>query len=139
VRSRADQAASTTIEIIIAVLGGFLILLAGLGLLGVSTKNLLLGGAAVGLLLTAALQLTLTNICAGVVLLLSHPFNVGEHIRLRGSFGGELQGTVLTISLMHVLLETEQGVLRLPNGGVSAAAVGPCPKPEPDSPETEHG
>jgi hypothetical protein len=64
---------------------------------------------------------------------------VGEHIRVRGSFGEELQGTVLTVSLLQVLLETEQGVLRLPNTGVNEAAVGPCRKAEPDVSETWHG
>jgi hypothetical protein len=46
---------------------------------------------------------------------------------------------VLTVSLLHVLLETEQGVLRLPNTGVDAAAVGPCRKPERDVSKTWHG
>jgi small-conductance mechanosensitive channel len=135
VRSRGDRSAGTTIEIIISVIGCLLILLATMDLFGISTKNLLLGGAAIGLVLAAALQQTLANIFAGVVLLLTHPFTVGDHVRIRGSFGGELTGTVLATSLLHVMLDTEQGVLRLPNTGVSAAAIGPLPPPEPTGPQ----
>jgi small-conductance mechanosensitive channel len=80
VRSRADEVAGAGIEIIISALGGFVIMLVGLFMLGVSANDLLLGGVIIGLLLTATLQPMLANIVAGVSLLLSHPLTVGEHI-----------------------------------------------------------
>jgi small-conductance mechanosensitive channel len=138
VRSRADHSAGTTVGVVVSVGGGLLILVTTLGLLGVSAKDILLGGAVLGLVLAAALQQTLSNLFARVVLLLTHPFTIGERIRIRGSFvGGELSGTVLAISLLHAVLDTEDGVLRLPNAGVNAAPVGPCPKLEPAGSQSE--
>ena len=73
VRSRADEVARAGIELIISALGGFVIMLIGLFMLGVSANDLLLGGVIIGLLLTAPLQPMLANIVAGVSLLLGHP------------------------------------------------------------------
>jgi small-conductance mechanosensitive channel len=131
VRGRADQAAGTTIGIIISVVGYSLSLMLALDLLGIQVKNALLGGAVLALVLGAALQQTLANVFAGVILHLTHPFTIGEHVRIRGSFGGELSGTILGISLTNTVIETPDSVLRLPNSGVNAAAVGPSPDPSP--------
>ena len=55
------------------------------------------------LYLVWALQQTLANVFAGVILHLTHPFTIGEHVRIRGSFGGELSGTILGISLTNTV------------------------------------
>jgi small-conductance mechanosensitive channel len=132
VRARADQAAGTTVGVIISVVGYSLSLMLALDLLGIQVKNALLGGAVLALVLGAALQQTLANVFAGLILHLTHPFTVGEHVRIRGSFGGELSGTILAISLTNTVIETAEGMLRLPNAGVNAAALGPVPDPSPE-------
>jgi small-conductance mechanosensitive channel len=90
----------------------------------------LLGGAIVGVVLGIALQQTLANVFAGVVLLMAHPFSIGERIRIRsGALGGELVGLVAKVTLTYVVLELDDGPLNVPNAGVLAAAVGRAPDP----------
>jgi hypothetical protein len=76
-----------------------------------------------------AAQQSLGNIFAGLVLLLARPYVIGDHIRVRsGALGGPIDGTVAGMDLLYTTLETEEGLVRLPNSGLLAAAVGPRPK-----------
>lgn len=127
-RSRGGQSAGSAVAMTISVAGYILILILTLDLLGVSVQHLLLGGAIVGVVLGIALQQTLANVFAGVVLLMAHPFSVGQRIRIKsGALGGELVGIVANVTLTYVVLELEDGPLNVPNAGVLAAAVGPAP------------
>jgi len=73
-----------------------------------------------------ARQQSLGNVVAGLVLLLSRPFQVGQHITVRsGALAGTYTGLVLSIGLTYVQLDTDEGLILLPNSGVLAAAVGP--------------
>ncbi len=112
---------------------GYLVALIGtLSMLSVPVGHLLLGGAIAGVVLGIAAQQSLGNVFAGLVLLLARPFAVGNHIRVRsGSLGGEFYGTVTSMSLTYVSVLTEQGLLKVPNSSLLAAAVGPWPRPEP--------
>jgi hypothetical protein len=83
-----------------------------------------------GILVGIAGQQTLANVFAGLVLLLSRPFGVGDMIRLRsGALGGQLEGTVTEIGITYLQLETPDGVLHVPNAQVLAAAAGPIADP----------
>ena len=85
------------------------------------------------MLLGIAGQQSMANLFAGIVLLVSRPFNVGERIRVRsGAMGGVMEGTVTEIGLTYVRLDTGDGVLALPNSQVLAAAVGPVPASGPE-------
>jgi small-conductance mechanosensitive channel len=129
-RSRGGRSAGSAVEMTISVAGYILILILTLDLLGVSVQHLLLGGAIVGVVLGIALQQILANVFAGVVLLMAHPFSVGQRIRIKsGALGGELVGLVANVTLTYVVLELEDGRLNVPNAGVLAAAVGPAPLP----------
>lgn len=81
-------------------------------------------GAFATIIITIAGQQSLSNIFAGLVLLLSRPFQVGDMILLRsGPLGGQLQGTVTEIGITYLQLDTATGVISLPNSQVLAAAV----------------
>ena len=69
--------------------------------IGVQTASLLAVLGAAGLAIGLALQGTLSNVAAGVMLLLLRPFNVGDVI----SFGGTI-GTVKSLSLFGTELAT---------------------------------
>jgi small-conductance mechanosensitive channel len=74
----------------------------------------------------------LSNVCAGMVLLLARPFQVGDTILLRaGGLGGELTGTVTNIGITYVRIDTGGSVMSVPNSQVLNAVVGPQPQPEP--------
>ena len=98
--------------------------------------QLLVGGAVTTILLGIAAQQSLSNVFAGLVLLLSRPFVVGDYIRLKsGALGGVTDGLVAEIGITYLRLDTEDGTLHLPNSQVLAAAVGPIARPRPGKSE----
>jgi small-conductance mechanosensitive channel len=110
------------------LIGSVVIFVVTLDLLRIGVGKLIVGGALTAVLLGIAGQQSMANLFAGIVLLMSRPFNVGERIRVRsGAMGGVMEGTVTEIGLTYVRLDTGDGVLALPNSQVLAAAVGPLP------------
>jgi small-conductance mechanosensitive channel len=104
-----------------------------LSMLGVGIGQLLVGGALTGVVVGIACQQALGNLFAGLVLLVSRPFNIGDSIVVHsGTLGGPHQGMVLEMGLVFVVLNSDCGVVRLPNSAVLGAAVGPRPVEEPD-------
>ena len=115
----------------ILLVGGVTVLVITLSLCKVPIGQLLVGGAVTTILLGIAGQQALANIFAGLMLLLSRPFNVGDYIRVKsGALGGVTDGLVTEIGITYLRLETEDGPLNLPNSQVLAAATGPIPRPE---------
>jgi small-conductance mechanosensitive channel len=115
---------------LIASVAGYVIVLSGtLGLVSVPIDHLLAGGVLTGVVLGIAAQQVLGNVFAGAVLLLAHPFGIGDHIRVRsGALGGQFDGVVRGMNLTYVTLRTDEGPLNVPNSGMLAAAVGPWKK-----------
>jgi Mechanosensitive ion channel len=129
-RPAVGTAHAAVVRYAILLTGGTATGLLTLDLSGVPVGQLVLGGAVTGILVGIAGQQTLANVFAGLVLLLSRPFGVGDMIRLRsGALGGELEGTVTEIGITYLQLETPDGVLHVPNAQVLAAAAGPIADP----------
>lgn len=85
-----------------------------LGQFGVQTASLIALLGAAGLAVGLALQGTLSNIAAGVMLLVLRPFNVGDYI----TFGGN-GGTVKSLGLFGTELATPDNVyVFAPNSNV---------------------
>jgi small-conductance mechanosensitive channel len=123
---RFGSAHATLIRVVLVLAGWGVVFTVTLDLFGVPIERLILGGALTGVLLGIAAQQTLANLFAGIVLLLSRPFEVGEDVRLySGPMGGEFEGHVVEIGLTYVRLETDDGILSLPNAQVLSAAAGP--------------
>jgi small-conductance mechanosensitive channel len=123
---RVGSAHAAVVRYSLLLIGGFATLIVTLQLFKIPIGQLVLGGAVTGILLGIAAQQTLANLFAGIVLLLSRPFGVGQRIRIRsGAMGGQMDGVVTEIGLTYVHLDTGDGVLALPNSQVLAAAVGP--------------
>ncbi len=102
-------------------LGGFakyaIFIFAGvivLGQFGVQTASLIAVLGAAGLAIGLALQGTLSNIAAGVMMLILRPFNVGDYI----DFGGT-GGTVKSLGLFGTELSTPDNVyIFAPNSAI---------------------
>ena len=108
----------------IVLVGFILTLVLTLGLFKVPITQLIVGGALTTILIGIAAQQSLSNVFAGLVLLLSRPFIVGDAIQLRsGAMGGLLEGTVAEIGITYLRLDTADGPMSLPNSQVLAAAV----------------
>jgi small-conductance mechanosensitive channel len=124
----------------ILLIGGLTVLVLAVGLMKVPIGQLLVGGAVTTILLGIAGQQSLANIFAGLVLLLSRPFTVGDYIRVKsGALGGVTEGLVTEIGITYLRMDTDDGTLSLPNSQVLAAATGPIPDPRHAVPEEEGG
>jgi small-conductance mechanosensitive channel len=126
-RARFGDAHAAVVGLLLTLVGYAATVLALLVLLQVPVQRLLVSGAVTGVVLGIAAQQSLSNVVAGLVLLLNRPFQVGQQISIRsGGMGGVYSGRVLSIGLTYVQLDTDEGVVLLPNSGVLSAAVGPA-------------
>ena len=138
----AGSAHAAVVRYSIVLAGAILTLVIGLALFKIPVGQLIVGGALTTILIGIAAQQSLSNIFAGLVLLLSRPFNVGETILLRsGAMGGLIEGTVTEIGLTYLRLDSADGPMSLPNAQVLAAAVSRPAKPggTPVRPEAANG
>jgi small conductance mechanosensitive channel len=90
------------------------VIVAALGQLGVQTASVLAVLGAAGLAIGLALQGTLSNIAAGLMLLWLRPFRAGETIEADG-----MAGTVEEIGLFATTMRTAEGIYRfVPNSAL---------------------
>ena len=122
---RLGTGRAAAVQFILRTIGYVVILLATLELLGIPVGKLLLGGVALSVVLSVAAQQALANFFASIVLVVSHPFTVGEEITLKsGALGGEYNGLVLDIGLTHTKLQDEGGeIVFMPNATVLSGAA----------------
>jgi small-conductance mechanosensitive channel len=129
------RAHAAVVRYTIVLVGSIAVLFITLGLLNVPIDQLLVGGAVTSIILGIAAQQSLGNVFSGLVLLLSHPFGVGDAVSFRsGAFSGEIEGIVTEIGISYVRIETADGMIQLPNSQVLASAVGPAHQDAPAGP-----
>ena len=86
---------------------------------GVQTASLLAILGTIGLAIGLALQGTLSNVAAGLMLLFLRPFEVGDRVVAGGS-----EGVVLGIDMFHTNLRTNDGVnIYVPNSAILGGAI----------------
>ncbi len=83
----------------------------GLGTLGVDVGALVAGLGLTGFAVGFALRDALSNLLAGVLILLYQPFRCGDRIQVAGK-----EGVVRWIDLRYTTLEDEGGRVLVPNG-----------------------
>ncbi|MDA8283594.1 MAG: mechanosensitive ion channel family protein, partial [Actinomycetota bacterium] len=89
VRQRGVPSAAVATRMFTAGLGYVITAFSVLAVLDVSIGKLLIGAGLAGVILGIAAQPSLGNVFSGVVLILTRPFSMGDHIRLRsGALGG---------------------------------------------------
>jgi len=126
---RSIEAAGAVVRLVATGVGYLLVLIAVFELLGVSISHLIIGFGLAGVVLGIAAQQSLGNIFASMVLLFARPFSVGEHIRVRSGTVGVVDAWVLGIGLTYVTLQTEDGLLKVPNSVVLASGIGKLDTP----------
>ena len=95
------------------------VLIAVLNLFGVQTTSLIAVLGAAGLAVGLALQGTLSNFAAGVMLLGFRPFRVGDYVDIAGT-----AGSVVEIGLFTVTLNTPDNVrIIVPNASVYGQTI----------------
>jgi small conductance mechanosensitive channel len=95
---------------------GFVIIL---DIFGVNTASIITLLGAAGLAIGFALKDTLSNIAAGIMLLILRPFKVGDFIEF-----GSTMGTIKEINLFTTILETFDGLyISAPNGQIWSSTI----------------
>ena len=101
------------------------LLFAGIAMLdtmGVPVTGLLTGAGVAGIAISLAAQSTLSNLIAGVALVLEHPFGIGDYIVL-----GSLEGTVEDISFRSTKFRTlDNVVVSIENSKVASEYICNC-------------
>lgn len=115
-------------------LGRLLLMLAVLGIslriAGVQTATLAASGAATVIVLGVAAQSTLSNIFAGLTMLGTRPFKVGERVRLQaGSLAGEIEGVVAEQGLFYTTLREGADRIQVPNSVIGSSVIIPIREP----------
>ena len=85
-------------------------LITGLGTLGIDVSAMVAGLGLTGFALGFALKDTISNLLSGVLILLYHPFRIGDRIRIAG-----YEGKVLSIDLRYTEIDAEGDKVLIPN------------------------
>lgn len=124
-RRRLNAGRAAAIQFMLRAIGYTAIVLSTLELVGIPVGNLVLGGAALGIILGVAAQQALANFFASIVLIVSHPFSVGQDITFNsGALGGKYSGKIKDIGLTHTRLQEADGnIVLLPNATLLSGAT----------------
>ncbi len=110
-QSRIEATLTSVIASVVRYAILIVVLVAVLGQLGIQTTSILAALGAAGLAIGLALQGTLQNIAAGMMLLWLRPFKVGDYVDT-----GSIAGTVRQVGLFASELHTWDGIfLFVPN------------------------
>ena len=100
-----------TISILFCVLG----VLAGLEVLGLETIPLLSAMGVGGIVLSFALQETLSNLFSGFALMVFKPYVVGDYVIVESSSGQNCSGRIVNINLSRTCIDSEGNSILVPN------------------------
>jgi small conductance mechanosensitive channel len=107
------------------------VLIAALRIAGVKPETLAVGGAFTAVVLGLAAQQTLAHVFAGLVLLTTRPFVVGDRVKFKGgSMAGEVEGIVSSLGLFYTTLISGGDRTLIPNNVIMMLAVIPISEPE---------
>ena len=127
---RSDPGTASTVAFLVQLLTLVVVTVVALRLVDLDPRAIALGGAVTAVVLGLAAQSTLGNLIAGMVLISSRPFRVGERVRMQGgTLGGEVEGTVASIGLIYTTLARGAERLLVPNNAVLGASIVPLRQP----------
>jgi len=95
-----------TTKLVIIIFG----VITALGTLGINVSALVAGLGLTGFALGFALKDTISNLLAGVLILIYHPFNINDRIKV-----ASYEGKVISIDLRYTELEGEESIVLIPN------------------------
>ena len=117
--SRVDPTLTPILASIARYAGLILTFVVALGQFGIQTTSIIAVLGAAGLAIGLALQGTLSNVAAGIMLLLLRPFSVGDWIEANG-----ISGTVREIGLFATQIDTFENVyISVPNSSIWSSII----------------
>jgi small conductance mechanosensitive channel len=128
---RMDPGTAGSVGFLIRLVTLLLVAAVALRIAGVTAGTLALGGAFTAVVVGLAAQQTFGNLFAGLVLLTTRPFRVGERVRLvGGALAGEIEGIVGSLGLFYTSLVSGADRIMVPNSMILNLAVIPLHEPE---------
>ncbi|HLM30237.1 MAG TPA: mechanosensitive ion channel family protein [Solirubrobacterales bacterium] len=128
---RMDPGTAGTVGFTIRLVTVVGMVIVALQVAGLDTRALAVGGAFTAVVLGPAAQQTLGNLFAGLVLLSTRPFRVGERVRLTGgALAGSIEGIVGSLGLFYTTLVSGADRTMVPNSVILQLAVVPLREPE---------
>jgi small conductance mechanosensitive channel len=128
---RLDPATAGTVGFLIRLGTILLATVVGLRIAGLPPSTLAVGGAFTAVIVGLAAQQTLGNLFAGLVLLSTRPFRVGERVRLRGGpMAGSIEGIASSLGLFYTTLIDGADRVMIPNSVLLQLSVTPLREPE---------
>ena len=113
-KAKVDQILINFVSSILSVALLLIVIVAALDQLGVDTTSLIALMGAAGLAVGLALQGSLQNFAAGVMLIIFRPFKIGDFVDAGGT-----KGTVESIKIFNTILKTpDNREVIVPNGGI---------------------
>lgn len=118
-KATGDQRAGNAWGTIVQYAVMLLVIVASLAVAGVNLGALMVAVGAIGFALAFAMQDTIANFIAGLIILTTHPFADGDAVRIAGE-----EGTVETIGMRSTQLRTFDGLrVEVPNKNVLNTAM----------------
>lgn len=118
-RRNIDETVSKFILNILKISLQVTLFIAIIGILGVKTSSIMGLIAATGFGVGMALSGTMQNFANGILLLVFHPYKVGDFIEVN-----DISGTVKAIQIFHtILVTTDNKVIYIPNGTLGTATM----------------
>jgi small conductance mechanosensitive channel len=128
---RMDPATAGTVGFLIRLLTVVGMFAVALRIAGLHTATLAVGGAFTAVVLGLAAQQTLGNLFAGVVLLSTRPFLVGDRVRLvGGALAGSMEGIVSSLGLFYTSMISGADRIVVPNSMLLNLAIIPLREPD---------
>lgn len=116
---KIDPGAQTFIFSFLSITLNAVIILTAVAILGVPMTNFVAVLGSAGLAIGLALQGSLANLAGGLMILMFHPFRIGNYI-----VADNVSGTVKEITILYTILDTPDNVrIVVPNGQLSNAVV----------------
>ena len=117
--TRVDQTIVPMFSTLVRYAGMTLTLIVALGNFGVETTSIIAVLGAAGLAIGLALQGTLSNVAAGLMLIFLRPFKVGDWIEAAG-----ISGKVIEIGLFATVIDTFDNTYNsLPNSSIWSSNI----------------
>ncbi|MCG9552354.1 small-conductance mechanosensitive channel MscS [Vibrio sp. Isolate31] len=118
-KKKMDQAVVEFIHALVRYLLFVIVLIAALGRLGVQTASVVAVIGAAGLAIGLALQGSLSNFAAGVLIVAFRPFKSGDYVEIGG-----VAGSVDSIQIFQTVLTTpDNKMVVVPNGSVIGSPI----------------
>lgn len=116
-----DPGVETFLESVLRWIFYIILITIILGLFGVTTTSISAAVAGLGVTIGLALQGALSNFAGGVLILLMHPFRVGDYIIEHAT---NREGKVEKINIIYTTLKMTDGrLVQIPNGTLSATSL----------------